>query len=237
MSDTNLQSGQVIQTAQSGAANIFDRAVLLNLEFGKLGIRRRVDASEVQVDSDKSMLFVSKEILSSDSLKAIGRHDADTRSFVKGRSIPSKFRAGTFLVSLELVESLDSYLVDRAARRADLVRSFLWEYQRLCDEARIRLAALYVARDYPRISKVESSFTMSWSYAEMSAPGRLEFISSEIYRRAKEQATKQWESAITEGKDMLRAEFQGMVNHLADVLVPNADGTPKRIKAPEGKRS
>jgi hypothetical protein len=219
------------------SSNIFDRAVLLSVEIGKLGIRRKVESSEVTVDADKTMLHVSKEILQADSLKAINRHDADTRLWIRARSIPSKFRAGTFLVSLGLVAEVDEYLLSRQERRADLVRSFLWEYARLCDEARVRLGVLFHSRDYPRVSRVEAAFTMEWSYVEMSAPGRLESISSEIYRRAKEQAAGQWQNAIDEGKNLLRSEFQGMVNHLADVLTPGADGQVKRIKAPDDKRS
>jgi hypothetical protein len=221
----------------AASSNIFDHAVLLSLELGKLGIRRKVESSEVTVDADKSMLHVSKEILQSDSLKAINRFDADLRLWVRARSIPSNFRAGTFLLNLNLVEEVDRHLQACQPRRLDFIRSFLWEYARLTDEAQVKLGPLFNRRDYPRVSRVESSFTFEWSYAEMSAPGRLESISGEIYRRARDQAAAQWQSALDEGKNMLRSEFAGMVAHLADVLTPGADGQVKRIKAPEGKRS
>jgi hypothetical protein len=221
----------------NAVANIFDHAVLLSLELGKLGIRRKVESSEVTVDADKSMLHVSKEILQSDSLKAINRFDADLRLWVRARSIPSNFRAGTFLLNLNLVEEVDNHLQAGQARRLDLIRSFLWDYARLCDEAQVKLGTLFNRRDYPRVSKVEASFSFEWSYAEMSAPGRLESISGEIYRRARDQAAAQWQNALDEGKNLLRSEFAGMVAHLADVLTPGTDGQVKRIKAPEGKRS
>lgn len=231
---STLESGAVVQQA---GESIFDRAVLLSLELGKLGTTKKASLSAVETDVDKGMLHLSKDIIDSPKLKGIARYDAQTRGLLKLRCLPSNFREGMYLLPIALLEGTDNILVSRAAERVMLIDSFLQDYARLCEEGRLRLGSLFNPRDYPSEARVRARFGMSWSYIEMSAPGRLRSIHSEIYRREAEKIQGMFSNAIEEGKAILRSELQSMVMHLAEVLTPNADGTTKRIKAPEDKRS
>jgi hypothetical protein len=221
----------------TNSENIFDKAVLLTVEFHKLGTKRKVSTKQIEVDADKSMLHVSKDILESDKLKAIVRFDADTKRFIKYRSLPSKFMSGTYLLPISLIEDTEKILRERSAQREELVSGFMLEYQEKKSEGLQRLAALAREKDYPLEDKVRACFGMEWSYTEMSTPGRLKSISIALFEQEKQKAQATWNNAIADGQQILRDSFAGFVDQMTSILTPSDEGGKKRIKLPEDKRT
>lgn len=215
-----------------GSANIFDNAVLLSLELRVFGTSRRLKDSEFTVDASKEKTGASKRLLKSDELKAIGKFDAKTRQLVAIHTIPSQFRAGLYLLPIASIELLDAQLQNRKVERQVLVDAFCASYQDIKwkdsqSAAAGGLGGVYKESDYPDVEEVRAAFGMSYTYAELSAPGKLSSINMAIYERCKAEAQECWRDAIDEGKAMLRAGFLDLVTHMQDRLIPGADGKPK----------
>src|SRR3990167_7278757 len=91
------------------AESALQRAVVLSVSFGKPGVRRKVDNSEVEIDADKSLIHVSKEILSCDEYKAVGKLDSLLTKTLREKCLPANkfFRRGFPLVSPATLTQVD----------------------------------------------------------------------------------------------------------------------------------
>jgi hypothetical protein len=222
----------VVQAAAEVKTGLFDSAVLLSLELRVFGTSRKLANAEYEVDADKTKTGASKRLLKSDELKAISKHDAETRRIVALYTLPSQFRSGLYVLPLASIEKMDSLLTERKQERVDLVNAFCGAYDKLKyidsqDASAGGLGAVYKDSDYPGVDQVREAFSMAFSYTEVQAPGRLRGISMAIYEREKEKAADCWRSAIEEGQAMLRGAFASLIEHMADRLQPGADGKLK----------
>lgn len=216
----------------SEQTNIFDNAVLLSVEIKSFGTSRKLSQNEYDVDASKEKTRASKKILECDEIKAIRKFDGETRQIIMARSVPSQFRAGTYLIKLSGIQALDEILTIRKDERQALVELFCNRYEQIrytdslpADQG--GLGGCFRHEDYPAVDKVRESFQMTYHYTEMSAPGRLRDFSVELFRREQEKAAEIWRNAVEEGKTLLREQFNGILSHLLDRLTPNVDGTRK----------
>ena len=101
------------------AEKALQRAIVLSVSFGKPGVRRKVDSSEVEIDADKSLIHVSKEILSCDEYKAVGKLDSLLTKTLREKCLPANkfFRRGFHLVSPEMLSEVDQTVMDFKASR------------------------------------------------------------------------------------------------------------------------
>jgi hypothetical protein len=225
------EPGQVLITPAVGKG-LFDSAVLLSLELKSFGTSRKLKDSEFDVDASRDKCGANKKLLKSDELKAITRHDAETRQRIALYTLPSQFRSGLYLLPLASIEAVDKILRESIDKRADLVSIFCskydtirWQDSQAADAG--GLGGLFKESDYPAVSDVRSAFSMSYSYTEFSAPGKLKSISSELFEREQAKAQSCWKNAIEEGQALLRGAFASLIDHMADRLRPAADGKPK----------
>lgn len=207
--------------------NIMDRAVCLSVELHGLGTKRKVNSSRVDTDADRAMIHVSKDILESKALADVKRLDGEIRSYINSRCLPSLFRAGVYLLPVDLIEQVDGRLEEFAAQRAELVEQFITEYQHARDAARARLGSLYDDRDYPGITEVREAFSMETRYIAFNTPSNLKDIAPAIWRRETEKAKAAVESAAEEIRQVLRAAMADLVDHMVERLSPKADGSQK----------
>lgn len=91
-------------------SNVTDKTVCISLSFGSVGNSRKVSTSQVEVDTDKTMLRVTKTLLDSDELAAIGKLDAETRAAIVAIALPSFFRSGVYLVPIPAIEMIEGIL-------------------------------------------------------------------------------------------------------------------------------
>lgn len=216
-----------ITSGPAGEAGLLDKTVVLMLELGRLGTRAKVNTDDVEVDTDKDMLHVSKDILTSLELKAISAHDYAVRAYVKARSLPSYLKGGFYLVPVRSLEDIDAQLVALQAEREGLVDTFLAAYPGCVESAKERLGSLYRSGDYPAVSKVQATFTWRARYMTFSTPSSLKGISKALYEREAEKAQSEMRAAVDDIKLLLRAELKGLVDHMVERLTPDTDGKPK----------
>ena len=231
-------------TTTQSDGTILDRATIVSIQIGRLGIRRKVSSDRVRVKETtaqkadgetatqpmQDMIAVSKEILACEEYDAIVSLDGETRAKVGKLALPFKLRAGSHLIADGVLENVDQILEEYQTRREHLVDSFLRVYSVAQDEARQKLGDLYDPADYPHPDDVRDAFTVRVRYESWGAPQRLETLSQKIYHREQERTARELGDATAEIKSGMRAALSGLVGHLADVLQPGPDGKTKTFR-------
>lgn len=226
--------------AEINGSDLLSRAVLLQVSTGRFSVRRkvsnmnpvRVDADAEGREADKSRLYLAAELLESTELDRVYSFDGATRRFLMTRALPVSLVApGVYVMPLAVVDELDGYLSRRAPERAALVDEFLSVYESRARLGRLALGALADPAAYPPVEIVRRAFSLSWGWFTLGAPGQLEGIRADIFRRERERMAAEFSEALTEAKQALRTMCAGMVDHLLDRLAPGADGRRKRFEA------
>ena len=88
-----------------------------------MGNTRKVSTSQIEADADKDLLRVSKHLLDSAELKAIGRFDSEIRRFLYGICLP--FEIGIHLLPVAALEVMEERLRKFLTDRAELVKAFV----------------------------------------------------------------------------------------------------------------
>src|SRR5436190_1195180 len=215
-------------TIEDKGQDLAQRTVCVKVCLGLLGNTRKVSNSQVEVDADKSLIRVSKTLLSSQELQAIKSLDSEVRHYLYNTCLP--FEAGIHLLPLELIETVDEKLREFEEKRRELVEVFIQAYPALCQQAAERLRALYNPEDYPPVESVRSQFNFNWRYISFGVPARLREISARIFEDEREKAALLMAEASSEIQQVLRAAMAGLVEHLRDRLTDQPDGKPQRLR-------
>ncbi len=208
--------------------DLAQRTVCVKVRLGRLGNTRKVSNSQVEVDTDKSLIRVSKHLLDSQELRAVANFDGEIRRYLYDTCLP--FEAGIHLCPLALLEQMEPKLRDFAAERRELVAAFLGAYPRLCQDAAKRLRALYNPGDYPPVEYVAQQFTFLWQYISFGVPDQLREISTKIWQEEREKAAQVMAEAGHEIQQVLRSAMAELVKHMRDRLKDGPDGKPLRFK-------
>lgn len=219
--------------------NIFERAVCIEITLSRLGTRRKVSTGAVEmpkgdiggeeVETDRTLVHVSKDILDSPELKAIQRHHGELRSYMRGRCLPAPFK-GVNLLALELVETTDKWYQAWLADDLDLRAAFGRVYPAKIREAQQRLGVLFDPRDYPPAETIDRAFGSNLRYLSVGVPGMLEQINKAIFRREVEKTEAACAEITQEINDVLYATVKELVDHMVERLTPEADGKPRVFK-------
>ncbi|MEZ5398898.1 MAG: DUF3150 domain-containing protein [Bryobacteraceae bacterium] len=204
------------------------KTVCIKVRLSTMGNTRKVSTSQIEADADKDLLRVSKHLLDSAELKAIGRFDGEIRRFLYNICLP--FEVGIHLLPIAALEAVEQKLRQFAEQRQELVKSFLVAYPTLCQDAAKRLRGLYNPADYPPASDVEREFGFSWQYVSFGVPDQLKGISQEVWQQEREKAAQRMAEASSEIQQVLRETMAKLVQHMAERLKVGADGKPVRFK-------
>src|ERR1035438_8716989 len=71
---------------QSMGQDLAQKTVCVKVRLGRLGNTRKVSNSQVEVDTDKSLLLISKHLLDSKELRTITNFDGEIRRYLYDRS-------------------------------------------------------------------------------------------------------------------------------------------------------
>ena len=222
--------GTVTGTEAVAMAKVFDRSVAFSLSFSAPGNRRKVKSEQYQVDADKSMTNMSKDLIDSEEFESILSARRKVAGWVKRRALPSLFRDGVYLVPLDLVQTIEQRLDDFQNEDSGNVEAFMRVYPERVEDARGRLRGLFNPADYPSESQVKASFKVSWSYVSLGTPDSLKRVSVELWEKEKAKTEQQWADAASEITSALRVGFAGLVKHLVERLTPDTAGEVKRFK-------
>ena len=78
----NTGSGPVRFLIQDAGVDLAKKTVCIKMRLSTMGNTRKVSTSQIEADADKDLLRVSKHLLDSAELKAIGRFDGEIRRFL-----------------------------------------------------------------------------------------------------------------------------------------------------------
>ena len=99
------------------------------------------------------------------------------------------------------------------------------EFDGLKRQAKERLGVLFDPGDYP--ASVRNAFLVQWDYPSVEAPSYLRQMCPEIYREEQQRVAARFEEAVRLAEAAFAEELSGLVEHLAERLVGDADGKPK----------
>src|SRR6266852_6390883 len=101
--------------------DLAQKTVCVKVRLGRLGNTRKVSNSQVEVDTDKSLIRVSKHLLDSQELRMIANFDGEVRGYLYDTCLP--FDAGIHLCPLALLEQMEGRLREFTKGREDLVQA------------------------------------------------------------------------------------------------------------------
>lgn len=233
--------------AQNQLVNLQQNAVLLSVTRGLLRTRRRISSTSVTTDADPGVLHVAKEILESKELDAIKQHDGQISGYLSKICLPGPFKAGMYLLPVQLIDATVKELDARGKVREELVERFMaWyatahAYANLEEESleladqkytefsewKARLGSLWNQADFPPPAEVRRKFVFTMQVLELQTPGKLKAISKELYQRELAKMTNVWEGASEKIVAVLMEEFQQLTKHMVERLTPDKDGKAK----------
>jgi hypothetical protein len=213
---------------QDPGVDLAKKTVCIKVRLSTMGNTRKVSTSQVEVDADKDLLRVSKHLVDSAELKAIGRFDGEIRRYLYNICLP--FEIGIHLLPIAALEQVEQRLRQFFIDREQLVKAFLAAYPSLCLDAAKRLRGLYNPADYPPVDEVAREFGFFWQYVSFGVPDQLKGISQEVWEQEREKAAQRMAEASCEIQHVLRESMAKLVQHMADRLKDSAEGKPLRFK-------
>lgn len=185
---------------------------------------RKADKNEIQTDTDKRYLKLSKMLIDSPEYEAVITFQAKIREWTEARSVPSFFKKGLCLFKLEMIETVDEYLRGAIEEQKILVENFLREYPKQQEIAISRLNGQYRATDYPSIEELRTRFGITWNWMKLGIPDNLP---QQIFEAEKEKAEKMWNDAADQITMTLRESFKKLIDHAVDRLKVDSGGKKK----------
>jgi hypothetical protein len=213
---------------QNAGLDLAQKTVCIKVRLQRLGNTRKVSTSQIEVDSDKALLRVSKHLIDSAELRQITNFDSEVRRYLYNTCLP--FEVGIHLCPLPLLEQVEGRLRTLAEDRQSLVAALLAAYPALCHEAATRLRALYNPQDYPPIEYVRGQFGFTWQYVSFGVPEQLREISTRIWEGEREKAAQVMAEAAEEIQQVLRVAMGELVAHMRDRLKDGPEGKPLKFK-------
>ena len=204
------------------------KTVCIKVRLSTMGNTRKVSTSQIEADADKDLLRVSKHLVDSAELKAIGRFDGEIRRFLYNICLP--FEVGIHLLPIAALQTVEGRLRQFAEDRKQLVTAFIAAYPSLCQDAAKRLRGLYNPSDYPPVEDIAREFGFCWQYVSFGVPDQLKSISREVWEEEREKAAQRMAEASAEIQVVLRESMAKLVQHMADRLKEGPDGKPLRFK-------
>src|SRR5712692_11676069 len=131
---------------QDPGVDLAKKTVCIKMRLSTMGNTRKVSTSQIEADADKDLLRVSKHLLDSAELKAIGRFDGEIRRFLYNICLP--FEIGIHLLPIAALETVEERLQKFAVDRQALATAFLSVYPGLSQDAAKRLRGLYNVTDH-----------------------------------------------------------------------------------------
>jgi len=125
---------------QETGVDLARKTVCIKVRLSRMGNTRQVSTSQIEADADKDLLRVSKHLVDSAELKAIGRFDGEIRRYLYNICLP--FEIGIHLLPIAALEQVEQRLRQFAVDRTELVKAFLAAYPSLCVDAAKRLRGL-----------------------------------------------------------------------------------------------
>jgi Protein of unknown function (DUF3150) len=207
--------------------DLAQRTVCVKVQRARLGNSRKVSAAQVEVDTDKTLLRISKRLFDCPEYKAISNFDAEVSRYLEAMCLP--FEKGIHLCPLPLLSQVDEQLKQFSEQRPALVEAFLTVYPTLCAQAPERHRALHDPRDFPSADRVREAFSFFWRYVSFGVPDKLREIAPDLWDEERNKVAQLMTNAAQEAQQVMRTALAELVQHLADRLQTTEEGKPVRL--------
>jgi hypothetical protein len=213
-------------------APLWQSAICLILTFHKLGSKRRLQTKEVlSIDTDETLIRVTKSILNCKEYTAISKLYNKIRSQLKPLVLPSSMKSGVYLIPISFTQELNDIITKGRQDLAPLIDYFCQVYPVRVAADQERLKDAYDATDYPDEETVKTAFWIEAHYITWDLPVTMVSISEAMLKKETENAQQKLEEMLAEINVSLREAMRQLVRHLRNRLTPRADGTQKAFKA------
>jgi len=213
--------------SQDAGQDLARRTVCIKIQRSRLGNSKKVNSSQVEVDTDKTMIAVSKRLFTSNEYAAIRNFDGEVTRYLESTCLP--FERGIHLCPLPLLKEVERKMREFADQRTNLVEAFVAVYPELCQHAPGQLRALHNPLDYPPVEEVRAAFDFNWRYVSFGVPEQLREISAEIWDQEREKTANIMTEAVSEVQVVMRSAMADLVHHMSDRLKDGPDGKPGRF--------
>ena len=226
----DVQVGPAVPVPGATIQRVMENSVIFILKFSRLQTKRSMGTDAIEVDSDKSMIHVAKDILDSEELRAITSYDNTTAMWFRNRCTYAPWVRG-FLMSSQLLADAFAWLDLRQAGRDELIAKFKKAYPALRADAKTRLKGNYDATEYPSIEKIERAFTMEYMPIDFAVSKKLtSVISKAAFDRESQKLQSSMASAAQTLDQTLAFILQETVGQIIDTLTDaDTEGKPKRV--------
>jgi hypothetical protein len=211
------------------AASVAEKTICIVVRKGRFGTKRKASTDDVEVESDKALLRLSKTILESPELDQVKKLDSAMTSYLKGLCLRSMFKGGVYLLSLGLVEEVNAQLETFSAERALLVDKAVETYDKRCEETSKRLDMLHDPGDYPAASRFRSKFYLEWQFVTWSTPTKLKEIKPALFEMERQKAAAKLSAVADDCRNAMRLGMSKLVSHMVDRLTPDPSGKKKKF--------
>jgi hypothetical protein len=213
------------------------KSIYISLVIGTFGNSAQGDLEEIETNSDKECLTITKRLLVNDKgnpaapLAAIMASDNELRNWLKKRAFQSMFRRGVYRAPYTLLDSIVGRFKQHYKERhgpGGLIDQLVDQYPALRDEAERRLRKQWRAADYMDADKLRATFTMRWKLFVMDTPLALAAISADMLADERGKAAKDVMDEVDMIKSALRLELKELTSHMVERLSGTDDkGKPK----------
>lgn len=208
--------------------NIFDKACLIQLSARLWQGLKMIDPSVMAQLGNSDWVKGRKHLVDPEHLAPIKACVSRARCLLKKQALPFPLD-GLTLVPKDAISGIELGLQDVQREFWQSVLGFVDYYPRIREEAQQGLGELFDETDYPM--SVRDRFNFEWRYVQLALPGRSRLLSPEIYERERRKFVDLMEATRAEATLALRAEFSGLVGHLAERLSVNGSDRPKVLRS------
>ena len=206
------------------AEKVVQNTMVFDLQCHAPSFRKKVKSEDI-IDDDEiaaDMVHVSKDLIDSDALTALRRQKGALVRWLRFQEVPLKrqiLRGGMYLIPLDLVEKVDTEVIDFIARRNELIDDLIEKYDALVDKARDDLKEHFNADDYPDEDDLRDAFRVDADWRpSLNIPAALEKVDRQIFERQKTKIEAQWDEAAAEIPQALTTLYQQIIAHAVDRL-------------------
>lgn len=211
-------------------ARLYERTMCLSLSITRFGLSRKASMEKVSVRADKKLLTMSKRLLRSKNYGFLSTEATRIRDVLRDIALPSMFKSSTYLVPIDLVETVEERLNESKIVFEQHVAAFVEEYPAAVEKIREDLGDLYDAKNYPPSEVVLAAFSFEWQYVSFDVPGRLRTISKALFESEREKQAAKLRMAGDEVRMVLREGAAALVAAMAERLKPTEDGKKRALR-------
>jgi hypothetical protein len=213
------------------------KSVYVSLALGTFGNSAQADMEEIETQSDKDCLTVTKRLLVNDKgapaaeLAAILSADNELRIWLKKRTFTSMFRRGVYRAPYTLLDSIcERFDLHEKERQGPggLVDQLIDAYPRLQANAERQLRKQWRASDYMDADRLRKTFTMKTLLFQLDTPLALATIRKDMYASERAKAAQVVMDEVEIIRQTLRLELKELTSHMVERLSGTDDkGKPK----------